>query len=81
MAFPFIHQQDDMGWTPLMIAASVKDSERLVGFLLSKGADPNEKSEIPPSSSSTGTGRGERAFALPYLVPSSSSPQQKRTAS
>lgn len=37
--------QDDMGWTPLMIAASVKDSEKLVVFLLSKGADPNEKSE------------------------------------
>lgn len=30
-----------------MIAASVKDSERLVEFLLSKGADPNEKSERP----------------------------------
>lgn len=28
-----------------MIAASVKDSERLVEFLLSKGADPNEKSD------------------------------------
>lgn len=36
-----------MGWTPLMIAASVKDSERLVEFLLSKGADPNEKSNDP----------------------------------
>lgn len=35
-----------------MIAASVKDSERLVDFLLSKGADPNEKSEIKPSTSS-----------------------------
>lgn len=34
-----------MGWTPLMIAASVKDSEKLVEFLLSKGADPNEKSK------------------------------------
>lgn len=31
-----------------MIAASVKDSERLVEFLLSKGADPNEKSEADP---------------------------------
>lgn len=31
-----------------MIAASVKDSERLVEFLLSKGADPNEKSEFSP---------------------------------
>lgn len=28
-----------------MIAASVKDGEKLVDFLLSKGADPNEKSE------------------------------------
>lgn len=36
-----------MGWTPLMIAASVKDSEKLVDFLLSKGADPNEKSKDP----------------------------------
>lgn len=34
-----------MGWTPLMIAASIKDGEKLVEFLLSKGADPNEKSE------------------------------------
>ena len=30
-----------------MIAASVKESERLVEFLLSKGADPNEKSGLP----------------------------------
>lgn len=29
-----------------MIAASVKDSEKLVVFLLSKGAEPNEKSEF-----------------------------------
>lgn len=35
-----------MGWSPLMIAASVKDSEKLVEFLLSKGADPNEKSKL-----------------------------------
>ena len=34
-----------MGWTPLMIAASVKDSENLVEYLLSKGADVNEKSK------------------------------------
>ncbi|KAI3400495.1 hypothetical protein diail_3116 [Diaporthe ilicicola] len=38
-----VDAQDEIGWTPLMIAASVKDSERLVEFLLSKGADPNEK--------------------------------------
>lgn len=30
-----------------MIAASVKDGEKLVEFLLSKGADPNEKSKPP----------------------------------
>lgn len=29
-----------------MIAASVKDGEKLVVFLLSRGADPNEKSEL-----------------------------------
>lgn len=34
-----------MGWTPLMIAASVKDGDKLVEFLLSKGADPNVKSK------------------------------------
>jgi hypothetical protein len=38
-----------------MIAASVKDSERLVEFLLSKGADPNEKSEALPISIATWT--------------------------
>jgi ankyrin repeat protein len=37
-------QQDDSGWTPLMIAASVKDAEKIVDLLLSKGADVNEKS-------------------------------------
>lgn len=41
----FLLSQDDMGWTPLMIAASVKDSEKLVEYLLSKGADVNEKSK------------------------------------
>ncbi|KAJ9157280.1 Ankyrin repeat domain-containing protein [Pleurostoma richardsiae] len=35
--------QDASGWTPLMIAASVKDGEKLVDFLLAKGADVNEK--------------------------------------
>ncbi|TLD14893.1 hypothetical protein PspLS_10867 [Pyricularia sp. CBS 133598] len=38
--------QDDSGWTPLMIAVSIKDGEKLVDLLLSKGADVNEKSEI-----------------------------------
>ncbi|TLS27347.1 hypothetical protein PpBr36_05100 [Pyricularia pennisetigena] len=40
--------QDDSGWTPLMIAVSIKDGEKLVDLLLSKGADVNEKSEIRP---------------------------------
>ncbi|KAK3383647.1 ankyrin repeat-containing domain protein [Lasiosphaeria ovina] len=31
--------QDDMGWTPLMISASVKDGDKIVDLLLSKGAD------------------------------------------
>jgi 26S proteasome non-ATPase regulatory subunit 10 len=35
-------QQDDSGWTPLMIAASVKDGEKLVGILLQRGADVNQ---------------------------------------
>ncbi|CAD6504567.1 BgTH12-00076 [Blumeria graminis f. sp. triticale] len=31
--------QDGSGWTPLMIAVSLKDGEELVEFLLQKGAD------------------------------------------
>lgn len=33
-----------MGWTPLMIAASVKDSDRVVDLLLARDADVNETS-------------------------------------
>lgn len=39
--------QDGSGWTPLMIAASVKDGEDLVDLLLRKDADVNAKSESP----------------------------------
>ncbi|CAK7232883.1 putative ankyrin-repeat protein [Sporothrix bragantina] len=35
--------QDDSGWTPLMIAASVRDSEPLVDLLLNRGASVDEK--------------------------------------
>lgn len=56
-----------MGWTPLMIAASVKDSEKLVEFLLSKGADPNEKSESLLSSPPTPS-------SLPFSSPAPSPP-------
>ncbi|KAF9869827.1 hypothetical protein CkaCkLH20_12744 [Colletotrichum karsti] len=35
--------QDGSGWTPLMISASIKDSEKLVNLLLQKGADVNLK--------------------------------------
>ncbi|KAI0430968.1 ankyrin [Xylaria sp. FL1042] len=31
--------EDDSGWTPLMIAASVKDGDAIVELLLSRGAD------------------------------------------
>lgn len=36
--------QDESGWTPLMISASVPDGERVLKVLLRKGADVNEKS-------------------------------------
>jgi 26S proteasome non-ATPase regulatory subunit 10 len=39
------HIQDDIGWTPLMIAASVKDGEKIVDLLLAKGADVNQTSK------------------------------------
>ncbi|RKF72064.1 Ankyrin repeat-containing protein C6C3.08 [Golovinomyces cichoracearum] len=35
--------QDGSGWTPLMIAVSLKDGEELVDLLLRKGADVNAK--------------------------------------
>ncbi|KAK4674221.1 putative ankyrin-repeat protein [Podospora pseudopauciseta] len=37
-----VDAKDDMGWTPLMIAASVKDSDRVVDLLLARDADVNE---------------------------------------
>ncbi|CAK7263066.1 putative ankyrin-repeat protein [Sporothrix epigloea] len=40
--------QDESGWTPLMIAASVKDAEPLVDLLLKRGANIDEKSKWPP---------------------------------
>lgn len=39
--------KDDSGWTPLMIAASVKDGDAIVELLLSRGADINQKSTAP----------------------------------
>ncbi|KAI8629302.1 ankyrin repeat-containing domain protein [Xylariaceae sp. FL1651] len=35
--------EDDSGWTPLMIAASVKDGDAIVDTLLHRGADVNQK--------------------------------------
>jgi len=35
--------QDGSGWTPLMIAVSLKDGEQLVDLFLRKEADPNAK--------------------------------------
>lgn len=36
--------KDGSGWTPLMIASSLKEGEGLVNMLLAKGADVNAKS-------------------------------------
>jgi len=38
-----VDAQDGSGWTALMMAASLKDSDALVDLLLAKGADVNEK--------------------------------------
>lgn len=37
--------QDGSGWTPLMIAVSLKEGEDLVNLFLNKGADVNETSK------------------------------------
>jgi hypothetical protein len=39
--------QDGSGWTPLMIAVSLKDGEDLVDLFLQKGADVNATSKWP----------------------------------
>ncbi|KZL80977.1 ankyrin repeat-containing protein [Colletotrichum incanum] len=58
--------QDGSGWTPLMIAASLKDGEALVNLLLQKGADVNLKniaktliSHDPPVSTRVRDKRGQ----------------------
>ncbi|KAF2145702.1 uncharacterized protein K452DRAFT_324600 [Aplosporella prunicola CBS 121167] len=38
-----VDAQDGSGWTPLMMAASLKESDELVDLLLSRGADVNMK--------------------------------------
>lgn len=38
--------QDASGWTPLMIAASIREGDDLVDMLLSKEADVNAKSRF-----------------------------------
>lgn len=43
-------EKDGSGWTPLMIAVSLKDGEEMVDLLLKKGADVNQKSELPKTS-------------------------------
>lgn len=39
-----LSQQDDSGWTPFMIAASIKDGDKVADILLSRGADVNQTS-------------------------------------
>lgn len=36
--------QDGSGWTPLMIACSIKDGDEIIDLLLARGADVNLKS-------------------------------------
>ncbi len=38
--------QDGSGWTPLMIASSLRDGDELVDILLRKGADVSVKSKL-----------------------------------
>jgi len=38
--------QDESGWTPLMIAASMKDGDGIVALLLQKGANVNQKNNL-----------------------------------
>jgi 26S proteasome non-ATPase regulatory subunit 10 len=37
--------QDGSGWTPLMIAVSLKEGDDLVSLFLNKGADVNQTSK------------------------------------
>ena len=39
--------QDGSGWTPLMMAVSLKEGDELINLLLQKGADVNQTSESP----------------------------------
>ena len=38
--------QEGVGWTPLMIASSVKDGDAIVDLLLKRGADVNARSKF-----------------------------------
>lgn len=38
------YSQDQSGWSPLMIAANVQDSEEVLGILLRKDPNVNQKS-------------------------------------
>ena len=39
------YMQDSSGWTPLMIASSLRDADDIVDLLLNKEADVNAKSK------------------------------------
>ena len=42
----YVHTQDSSGWTPLMIASSLRDADDIVDLLLNKEADVNAKSKF-----------------------------------
>lgn len=71
---------DGSGWTPLMIASSLKEGDSLVNMLLQKGADVNAKSTplpslymlLPPSPSSSSrpfVSKQPLRALLPHNVP------------
>ncbi|KAH8156913.1 hypothetical protein CIB48_g11336 [Xylaria polymorpha] len=59
--------EDDSGWTPLMIAASVKDGDAIVDLLLQRGADANQKNQ-----------NGQPVNSSPTSPPASSRVRDKR---
>lgn len=40
--------EDDLAWTPLMMASNLIDGDQIVALLLQKGADATLKSKLRP---------------------------------
>jgi len=50
----YLEVQDSAGWTPLMIASSLREGEDVIDVLLKKEADVNVKSTLVQSELSAG---------------------------